>query len=300
MIEDFCAYSKNIRGLSPATVTAYRKDLTRYYSFLESVGISLELVSSHEIRGFILELSQEGMSVNSINRILSALKTFYAYLVVHQGWEKNPVSGIRSLKKRESLPSFLFKKEIDQLLAATDNDFWGLRDTLILELLYSSGCRISEIVALDVSSIRIEGGSALIHGKGNKERYVFFGTPALKTLRRYLDSRGEHVADEEPGKKRPLIVNRRGGRITARGISYLLAGYVKKTGIIKHVSPHTFRHTFATHLLNMGADIRVVQELLGHSSLSTTQVYTHLGVTKLKKVYDRAHPHAHTKTGYTL
>ena len=135
MIEEFCAYSKSVRGLSKATVTAYRKDLSRYYTYLDSIGISLEHVSSHEIRGFILELSQEGMSVNSINRILSALKTYYAYLLVHQGWEKNPVSGLRSLKKRESLPSFLFRKEIEQLLAAPENDFWGLRDKLILELL---------------------------------------------------------------------------------------------------------------------------------------------------------------------
>jgi site-specific recombinase XerD len=284
-------------------VEAYRKDLERYCSHLDETGVLLDQASIHDVRGFILRLTQDGLSVKSINRMLSALKTFYAYLVVHQNWEKNPVSGLRSLKDRENLPSFLFRKEIDGLLEAPEKTFWGLRDKLILELLYSSGCRISEMVALNVDSIRRDEGSALVRGKGGKERYLFFGTHALATLGHYLDARDVHAGhlheqdDAEPG---PLLINRRGKRLTARGVSYLIARYVEKMGIIKQVSPHTFRHTFATHLLNMGADIRVVQELLGHSSLSTTQVYTHLGVAKLKKVYDRAHPRAHAQTGYTL
>jgi site-specific recombinase XerD len=218
----------------------------------------------------------------------------------------NPFAEIRSLRTEKKLPSFLFEEEMAKLLelpasaaeggeAGTDG-FWKLRDRAVLETLYSTGCRISELVSLDLSDVDLRNRAARVMGKGSRERMVFLGGEALAALKEYMDGRRARMRPGAPGGDpqavRALFVNQRGRRITDRGVRFILASYLRAANLGKKVSPHTFRHSFATHLLDRGADIRAVQELLGHASLSTTQVYTHVGLERLKKVYRRAHPHA--------
>jgi site-specific recombinase XerD len=213
------------------------------------------------------------------------------------------------LRAPKRLPSFLFEDEMARLVELpetaaggtvadrgapsrrADDPFWRLRDHAVLEVLYSTGCRVSELVALDLKDLDLGTGTARVTGKGDRERNVFLGGSALAALRDYLGRRtGRTAAD--PDSLAALFLNQRGRRITDRGVRFILSGWLARAGLGKRVTPHTFRHSFATHLLDRGADIRAVQELLGHASLSTTQVYTHVGLERLKKVYRRAHPHA--------
>jgi len=291
MIEKFLSYLQSVRNLSPSTVSAYGKDIREFHAFLKNNGVPPEDAETHDVRNFIAEKSQSGLSTSSINRALSSLKSFYTYLVRYRGWEKNPADGIRTFRMNRRLPNYLFDNEIKKLMELPENDFWGLRDRLIMELLYSTGCRISEIASINIGDISPRSSSLRVLGKGRKERFVFLGKPALKVWAEYIDK----LMDFNTGKRRDtqsaLLINRRGGRLTVRGISKIIEKYILSSGIMKRVSPHTFRHTFATHLLEQGADIRVVQEMLGHASLSTTQIYTHLEIERLKSVYMNAHPH---------
>ena len=245
------------------------------------------------VRGFVADCTRKGLSSRSANRVLSALRGYYRFLQKFVRDEGNPFREVRSLRTDKPLPSFLFEKEVERLLDREAVDFWQLRDRLILEMLYSTGCRVSELTAIDLDALAPNDGSLRVMGKGGKERLVFLGRQARELLREYLLRRRPVLI--RLGRERDqqaLLVNRRGGRLTSRGVQVLLAKFVAAAGIDKTVTPHTFRHSFATHILNRGADIRVVQELLGHASLSTTQVYTHLDVEGLRRVYQRAHPHA--------
>jgi site-specific recombinase XerD len=217
----------------------------------------------------------------------------------------NPFAEVRGLRTPKRLPSFLFEDEMARLVdlpetaaagraspdRGSDDGFWRLRDHTVLEVLYSTGCRVSELVALDLADLDLGTGTARVTGKGDKERNVFLGGSALACLREYLLKRTGRAAGDADSAA-ALFLNQRGRRITDRGVRFILAGWLAQAGLGKRVTPHTFRHSFATHLLDRGADIRAVQELLGHASLSTTQVYTHVGLERLKKVYRRAHPHA--------
>jgi site-specific recombinase XerD len=206
------------------------------------------------------------------------------------------------LRTEKRLPSFLFEEEMARLVEMPSNEpcpdgeeFWKLRDRAVLETLYSTGCRISELVSLDLHDVDLKNHTARVMGKGAKERNLFLGTTAVESLRSYMTLRPFHAGPSASGEKdstRALFINQRGGRVTDRGVRFILGEYLSRANLGKRVTPHTFRHSFATHLLDRGADIRAVQELLGHASLSTTQVYTHVGLEKLKKVYRRAHPHA--------
>lgn len=290
--EAYLAYLQGIRNLSGATIRAYRDDLSLYEEFLHTEGLVPEEVDSRNARRFAAELNRQGRAPGSVNRILSTLRGFYRYLVRNGNAASNPFDLVRNMKKSRRLPTVFRRGELDELLALPAQDFWGLRDRLILELLYSTGCRVSELVGISLTDINLAGGTIRVTGKGDKQRFVFLGGPAGQALKRYLEGRSRlrEKAGEtaDPGA---LLLNRRGGRLTQRGVAYILEKYLKRmAGSLG--SPHTFRHTFATHLLEQGADIRVVQELLGHKSLSTTQVYTHLDVKRLQKIYEGAHPHA--------
>ncbi|MFW5684246.1 MAG: tyrosine-type recombinase/integrase, partial [Spirochaetota bacterium] len=208
-----------------------------------------------------------------------------------------PLEGVRGLRKQRHLPTFLFEAEMGRLLTLEGDDFTTLRDRLILELLYSTGCRISELVMINLDDIDFKRGRILVHGKGRKDRIVFLGKTAREVLADYLPYRSERLARLGRRDEKALVMNANGQRITQRGVAGIIQKRVLEKGIAKRVSPHTFRHSFATHILDHGADIRVVQELLGHSSLSTTQVYTHLGLGALKRIYEQAHPHAERAGG---
>jgi integrase/recombinase XerC len=258
-------------------------------------------VAESAVRAFVADCSRQGLSTRSINRLLSALRGYYRFLQRFVRPEANPFAGVRSLRTDKPLPSFLFEEEVRQLLdgEAVNGvvhevyDFWKLRDRLVLELLYSTGCRVSELTAIDLRDLAPKDGSLRVSGKGSKERLVFVGTQARELLREYLLRRGAVLTRLGRGSEQEaLLVNRRGGRLTPRGVEDLVRRSAAAAGTHKPVSPHTFRHSFATHVLGRGADIRVVQELLGHASLSTTQVYTHLDIEGLRRVYQSAHPHA--------
>jgi integrase/recombinase XerC len=309
MPEDYQAYLSR-RSLAPHTLESYGKDLEKYRQFLSERDVDPEQAGVSEARGFVSWLTTgEGLSPRSVNRMISAVRGWYRWLQREGKVETNPFAEITSLRTEKPLPSFLFEEEMARLIempsrepAADGDSFWRLRDRAVLETLYSTGCRISELVALNLSDVDLKNRTALVMGKGSKERNVFLGDAAVRALRDYMSLRGAHVRAETaprgaPGTVRAdavraLFLNQRGGRVTDRGVRFILGEYLSRANLGKRVTPHTFRHSFATHLLDRGADIRAVQELLGHASLSTTQVYTHVGLEKLKKVYRRAHPHA--------
>lgn len=292
MLEQYLQYLAHVRHLSTNTLDAYRRDLELYLAFLEDRGLTLEQMNAGNARSFVGYLSRRSLSSRSINRVLSAVRGYYRFLERVGVKAGNPFASIKSLKIDGKLPSFLFEEEIDQLLAPGEpKDLWELRDLLILELLYSTGCRVSELASASLTDLDLKGCTLRVLGKGNKERLVFIGQAAVKRLREYLLRRKVLKLGDAEGQ-RALLINRRGQRLSVRGIQTIVDRLLMRSHLDKPATPHTFRHSFATHILRKGADIRIVQELLGHASLSTTQVYTHLDMERLRAVYGSAHPHA--------
>jgi len=299
----YLLYLQSMRHLSPHTVESYGKDLEKYEAYLDTRGIGAPGAGVAEARGFVAWLTAQGLSPRSINRMVSGVRGWYRFLERRGEVPVNPFAEIRSLRTEKRLPSFLFEEEMARLVEMPSREpcpdgeeFWKLRDRAVLETLYSTGCRISELVSLDLGDVDLKNRTALVMGKGQKERNLFLGATAVEALRAYMALRSFHArpssSDGGDDSTRALFINQRGGRVTDRGVRFILGEYLSRANLGKRVTPHTFRHSFATHLLDRGADIRAVQELLGHASLSTTQVYTHVGMEKLKKVYRRAHPHA--------
>ena len=292
----FLDYVAHVKTLSAATVEAYRKDLEDFFRYLAEVGLSFDGIDDRDARGYVAELMGRGAARSTVNRHLSALRSFYGYLVKHEGFEANPFSLVKSLKQGRKLPDFLFEHEVNGYLGTEGvnnkrDAFTEARDTAIFELLYTTGCRISELVSMDLADIDFKAKTILVSGKGGRDRLVYFGRAAEEALKGYLPFKNARSAKSGRDAQQALFVNARGGRITARGVSLIVKKRAETAGLVKNVSPHTFRHSFATHLVNRGADIRVVQELLGHANLSTTQIYTHMGLARLKRIYDEAHPH---------
>jgi len=289
---EYLAYLEGVRQLSPASVRAYRGDLLAFAGWLALANLTEDDVDPALARRYIAHLSRQNAAPTTINRVLSSLKGYFRFLVRTGVISGSPLEGVRGLRKQRRLPSFLFEDEVTTLLQIDGADFASVRDRLILELLYSTGCRISELVTINLDDVDFTGARILVHGKGRKDRYVFLGRPAGEALRAYLPVRTSRLRRSGLRDEKALVLNSNGHRITQRGVAGIIQKRVVEKGIAKKVSPHTFRHSFATHILDRGADIRIVQELLGHSSLSTTQVYTHLGLGRLKQIYDAAHPHA--------
>lgn len=295
--DDYLDYLASVRSLATTSVRAYRNDLILFAQWLAQHELVATDLDAALVRRFIGHLSRQNAAVSTINRMISSIRGYYRFLRRTERAMQNPMEGIRGLKRPQPLPSFLFEDEISQLLELEGADFTTLRDRLILELLYSTGCRISELVMIDLDDIDFKRGRILVHGKGRKDRFVFVGGAASEVLRAFLPLRSERLVRLGVRDEKALVVNANGRRITQRGIAGIIQKRIMEKGIAKKVSPHTFRHTFATHILDHGADIRVVQEMLGHSSLSTTQIYTHLGLGALKRIYEQAHPHASVPGG---
>ena len=297
-IEDYLTYIRSVRNLSEATVRSYRNDLRSFknYACSGATDVSEAIFSDDNrssglVRGFIADLTRRGLNASSVNRAISSLRGFFLYLQKRKAIEGTPMSAIRQQRGGKSLPQFLFEGEMKQLLAIEGDDFSARRDCLILELLYSTGCRVAELVGIDLRHIDFKRRTIVAHGKGNKDRVVFIGAAAYRALRSYLPLRGRLVTERGRANQQALVLNRNGGRLTTRGVALIVRRRSIAGGIQKNVSPHTFRHSFATHVLNNGADIRSVQEMLGHASLSTTQIYTHVEIERLRRLYAQAHPH---------
>jgi integrase/recombinase XerC len=292
-IEPFITWLTDEKGYSRHTIINYRRDLLE---FAEEAGTETDVGSLDKriIRNYVYSLNIKNKS-SSVARKISTLRTFFKFMEQENIVRHNPMGSIPMPKQEQHIPVFLSVDEVFALLESPGHE-GRVRDSAILELLYSTGMRVSELVACNLASLDFDSEMVRVKGKGNRERLVPMGKQAIKGLRAYFGERDELLRNRlQQGKKidkRALFLNKRGTRLTARSVERLIAEYGRKAGIDKPVTPHVLRHSFATHLLEMGADMRSVQELLGHASLSTTQKYTHLDMVHLMKVYDKAHPKA--------
>lgn len=288
MKDEYLNYLDAVRGLSEHTRTAYGRDLDSWEGFLTEQGQDLVSATPVQAGEFLRHLGQTGLSSRSVNRVLSCLRGFYRYLLRTGRAFSHPFSGIRSLRTPRRLPVYLFEKEVQSLLKDDRSGFQAQRDRLLFEVLYSTGCRVSELCSLDLD---IVGRTRFpVTGKGDKTRMVFLTPSARQALEAYLPLRLLRVNEDEDAAK-ALFLNSQGHRLGVRGVQKIVARAAQRAGLTKQATPHTLRHTFATHLSAEGMDVRVVQELLGHSRLETTQVYTHLSMDRLKDVMRAAHPH---------
>ncbi len=292
-IAQFLRYLDVERNASDLTIKSYREDLIDLADFLvESAGhpIVPREVTPRELRGYVSALHDAGYARSSISRKLASLRSFYKFAIRQQMAESNPAQPLRNPRGTRKLPHFLTSEEVGKLLEAPPTaDTQGLRDRAILETMYSAGLRVSELVGLNDGDLDLSEGTVHIRGKGRKERIGALGKFAIQAIQRYAEKRTR--SNKEPtGREAPVFVNRFGGRLTTRSVARMLEKYILESGLDTRTTPHTLRHSFATHLLDRGADIRSVQELLGHKSLVTTQIYTHLSTANLKEVYLRAHP----------
>ena len=274
------------KNYSTHTILNYKLDLQDFATFLGNT--DLEKVDYLCLRKYLAVLKEKNLKSQTVNRRLSALRSFFKFLVREGHLKTNPCLALSSPKLKKHLPNFLTEEEVSKLIesafAKNKDDSMGLRDRAILETFYSTGMRISEVSSLSLDDIDFIGGIIKVMGKGKKERIVPIGDAASLAIKEYLERRKK--------QNEAVFLNKNGRRITARGIRDVVSKYIQRASLKQGVSAHTLRHSFATHLLNRGADLRTVQELLGHANLSTTQIYTHLTTDRLKSVYDKAHPHA--------
>jgi integrase/recombinase XerC len=294
-IGQFLQYLSVERGASPHTLKGYREDLHALAEYLaDDKGNSPAPggVTIGELRGFLSALHEAGYAKTSISRRLASVRSFLKF-GQREGWAKsNPAKALRNPRKSRKLPHFLTTEEIGKLLdAPKGNTPAAIRDRAILETLYSAGLRVSELVGLTDGDLDLAAGVVRVRGKGKRERFAPIGSYAAKALRRWLEAR-KLSPREKQGREAPVFTNKFGSRLTTRSVARMLEKYLQETGLDQRTSPHTLRHSFATHLLDRGADIRSVQELLGHKSLVTTQIYTHVSTANLKAAYEKAHPRA--------
>lgn len=285
-IEKFIRYLDIEKNYSKHTILNYRLDLEDFMNFLSGQG--LEKVDYLFLRKYLALLKEKSMQPRTVSRKLSTLRSFFKFLAREGFIKNNPILSVSSPKLDRHLPQFLTEEEvvrlIDSVVPKNQKDELRFRDKAVLETFYSTGMRISELSGLNIEDIDFIGSVVKVRGKGKKERYVPIGDHATRAIREYLEKRKR--------QDRALFLNKNGLRITDRGIRWAVEKYLRLLSVRKGVSAHTLRHSFATHLLNHGADLRSVQELLGHANLSTTQIYTHLTTERLKAVYDKAHPRA--------
>jgi len=326
IVEQFLNYLKYEKRFSEHTAKCYGADLAQFGDFLfggsdgdgaTSEGTSLEhehggtatavatqtdqkvdqlllAVDVNEARSYLAFLNEKAYSKATIARKLATLRSFYKFLVKTSRCAANPLSAVRTPKQEKKLPRFLEYEEVKRLLETPPVETWlGARDRAILETLYSTGIRVSELVALNMDDIDFLGEVVHIRGKGKKERITPISSSALQAIQHYMEFRNKRAQSNGNFDSKVLFVNKHGHRLSTRSVRRKMDKYLKMAGLDPAISPHTLRHSFATHMLNNGADLRSVQELLGHQSLSTTQIYTHLTTRKLKEVYDNAHPREH-------
>ena len=285
-IKKFEEYLDVEKNYSEHTLRSYHSDLVGLSSFLD--GKSPSEINYMDLRRFLAELKQNGSAKRTVVRKLGAIRSFFRFLVKENIIASNPANSLFTPKLDKVLPKFLDITQTANLINAVNIDSsLGLRDKAVLEVLYSTGARVSELVGLNIDRVDLIAGAIKVRGKGKKERLAMLGKEASYSLRRYLDSRGAIIKD-----KNAVFLNKNGTRLTDRSVRRIVNKYVKKCSIEQKISPHSIRHSFATHLLDNGADLRSVQELLGHKNLSTTQIYTHLGTKRIKDMYLKAHPRA--------
>ena len=294
LTDEFLLYLSAVRGLSENTVIGYGNDLSQLLEFL-TPELDVKSVTRENLMLCIGQLSKQKKSAATVNRFIAAVRTLFAYAKKLNYIEKNPSLEMKTVKLPKRVPNFMTTSEVNELCnePVKDELLWASRDHAIFLMLYSSGCRASEIIGLKLSDFMDGGRSAIVTGKGNKQRKVYFAQEARKALAEYLTDRKKILAENHI-EKQPvqLFINQKGGALTTGGLRYILNRYSGVEGTNHHINPHAFRHTFAPTMLGNGADVRMVQEMLGHSSISTTQRYTHITTEKLIETYNKAHPHS--------
>jgi integrase/recombinase XerC len=294
-VQEYLTYLQSVRGVSSHTLNAYRNDMTLFENYCELCGIDPVMAGIADLQGFMAGQSYEQKAAASINRSLSTIRGFYRWLVRFKRRADNPCGNLRNLKNPRKLPSVLWEKEMADFSQLPDKQgIWPQRDKAIIMLMYSGGLRISELVSLTMDRMLDNYEGARISGKGGRERYVFFTEEGVSVLKEYLPLRGARLRAagfNDAVDRGQVFINAKSKPISIPGVRWIIAQYAQRSGLGKNVHPHSFRHSFATHLVNSGCDVRIVQELLGHASISTTQRYTHVNIDGLKKVYAKAHPH---------
>ncbi|GIT32558.1 MAG: tyrosine recombinase XerC [Gammaproteobacteria bacterium] len=289
-IDSFLSHLEVVRHLSPHTISSYRRDLDSFFTFLKEKNDSWEEVQDHQVRGFVAQERRRGLSARSIQRALSSIRSFFNYLLDEEVVETNPAANISSPKSAQLLPKALDTDLVKRLLDFKPQGDIEIRDKAMVELLYSSGLRLSELCGLNMDSISIKERSCRVVGKGNKTRDLPVGEKAIQSLRDWLLVR-ENISSDA---NKALFLNKNGKRISTRSVQLRLERLSKKRGL-PMVNPHMLRHSFASHILESSGDLRAVQEMLGHSDIGTTQIYTKLDFQHLSKVYDDAHPRAKSR-----
>lgn len=280
-------YLRIEKNASPYTLTNYEIDLKEFNASLRDK--PLESITHVDVRLFLARMKEKNFSKRTVARKMACLRSFFRFLC-REGYVKtNPAAGLQTPRLEKKLPLFLDTNEVVKLIESPDtSDVYGLRDRAILETLYSSGIRVGELVGLNKENVDFIGGVLKVYGKGKKERLAPIGDRALRAIRNYL----EKFPPANIKDKKAVFLNKSGRRMTDRAVRRVVDKYIRKTSLNEKISPHSLRHSFATHLLDRGADLRSVQELLGHANLSTTQIYTHVTAERLKSIYDKAHPRA--------
>jgi integrase/recombinase XerC len=295
-LAEFLRYLSLEKNASAYTIKSYREDLNQALEFFrEKAGVRVKeprQVSTRHVRAYLAWLHEQRYSKATIARRMAAVRSWFRFLCRQGLIEANPADGLRSPRQDKKLPHFLSEEELNRLLEQPPTGKpLGVRDRAILETLYSAGVRVSELTGLNVEDVDLDSGLAVVRGKGKRERLVPLGRPALAALKRWLTWRDE-MAKKKSRTSPAVFLNKNGSRLSSRSVGRLLEKYLALAGLDPRISPHTLRHSFATHLLDRGADIRSVQELLGHRSLGTTQIYTHVTTNRLKESYHQAHPRA--------
>lgn len=294
LTDEFLLYLSAVRCLSENTVTSYKNELLQLQSFL-TPELNINSITKENLLLCIGQLTKQKKAAATVNQFIAATRTLFSYAYKYKYIEKNPALELKTVKMPKKIPNFMTQVEVSNLCnEPTKNEIlWKTRDYAIFTMLYSSGCRISELQNLTLNDFIDDFHSAIVTGKGSKQRKVYFEEESRKALREYIEDREKIIKNNRiltPTTQ--LFINQKGQPLTTGGIRYILNRYTSVEGTNRHINPHAFRHTFATTLLNNGADVRLVQEMLGHSSISTTQRYTHVTTEKLIEMYNKAHPHS--------
>jgi len=299
IVYEYLDYLKAVRGCAARTLESYNNDLQRYINYCANHNIIPEKAESYEVQSFIADLSAEQMASASVNRCLSSIRGFYRWMVRFNKRKDNPCSALKNIRMPVKMPSVLWENEMADFAGLTENTgiLWPQRDKALIMTMYSAGLRISEVVSLSMENISASFDEAKITGKGDKQRYVFFSQEAIETVRDYLPHRAERLRTcGLDHKKGALFINKKGNPISVSGVRWIISQYAGHSKLGKNIHPHALRHSFATHLVNSGCDVRIVQEMLGHSSISTTQRYTHTNIEKMKNIYAKAADSLHNKS----
>ncbi|WP_035855877.1 site-specific tyrosine recombinase XerD [Jeotgalicoccus marinus] len=288
-IDEYLRYLKIEKGLSDASISSYNQDLKKYSQFLEDQNVTrVESITAETLVTFLQFLTSENKSAKTIRRMQSTLKNFHQFLQIERITENNPALRLQTPKEEKALPVVLTIEEMERLLQSPDQTTQDIRDNAMMELLYASGLRVSELINLNISDLNLEMGFIHVYGKGEKERIVPTTEYVAKKLTNYIKNyRLKLLKDENIDT---LFLTNRGKGFTRQGLWKTIKKYVRDSGIDKNITPHTFRHSFATHLIENGADLRAVQEMLGHSDISTTQIYTQISAGKIREMYKQFHP----------